>query len=228
MAKIEGYNNLIKAGENSDLGLAIQNLINDNLRYIKTAYLAKIISIENNKVSIKPLLRQSYNEEVLIVNNCLLAFPYSQLWQTQFKIKVGDIGVALVIENDISTYKQSGGEGLTATKRFKDLNDSIFIPFSLYTSLNNDNVNYKIENLSKTCKLEFDNQEIGTFKAKLITLQSQNTSLKEKLNELADLLEGMAGGLTAPDGHGHASTTAPESSGKFKAWASSLNTLFKD
>lgn len=222
------YQNLIKSGENNDLGLAIQNLINDNLRFIRTTYLAKIVSINENKVSIKPILRQKANEQVLIINNCMIAFPYSQLWQTQFKLKVGDIGVAIVIENDISSYKQSGNEGLNNTKRFKDVNDSIFIPLSLYTTLNNSEVNYKIENNNKSCKMEFNNDEIGIFKAKLITLESETTTLKAKLLELVSLLESMASGQTGADGHGHTSTTSPGSIGQFNSWGSSLNSLFKD
>ncbi|EOH4354748.1 hypothetical protein ACLQ0U_001535 [Campylobacter jejuni] len=228
MADNQEYQNLIKSGENNDLGLAIQNLINDNLRFIRTTYLAKIVSINENKVSIKPILRQKANEQVLIINNCMIAFPYSQLWQTQFKLKVGDIGVAIVIENDISSYKQSGNEGLNNTKRFKDVNDSIFVPLSLYTTLNNSIVNYKIENNNKSCKMEFNNDEIGIFKAKLITLESETTTLKSKLLELVSLLESMASGQTGPDGHGQTSTTSPGSIGQFNSWGSSLNSLFKD
>lgn len=228
MADNQEYQNLIKSGENNDLGLAIQNLINDNLRFIRTTYLAKIVSINENKVSIKPILRQKANEQILIINNCMIAFPYSQLWQTQFKLKVGDIGVAIVIENDISSYKQSGNEGLNNTKRFKDVNDSIFMPLSLYTTLNNSEVNYKIENNNKSCKMEFNNDEIGIFKAKLITLESETTTLKAKLLELVSLLESMASGQTGPDGHGQTSTTSPGSIGQFNSWGSSLNSLFKD
>ncbi|EFS7927410.1 hypothetical protein HW053_001492 [Campylobacter jejuni] len=222
------YQNLIQTGENTNLGFAIQNLINDNLRFIKTAYLAKIVSISENKVSIKPILKQNEKDSVLILNNVMICFPYSQLWQTQFKLKVGDIGVAIVIENDISSYKQSGNEGLNNTKRFKDVNDSVFIPFSLYQSLKNDDINFIIQNDKKNCKLEFDNNEIGILKAKLLTLESENTSLKKKFKELADLLESMASGQTGPDGHGHSSTTSPESIGKFNQWYNSLDSLFKD
>lgn len=178
MADNQEYQNLIKSGENNDLGLAIQNLINDNLRFIRTTYLAKIVSINENKVSIKPILRQKANEQVLIINNCMVAFPYSQLWQTQFKLKVGDIGVAIVIENDISSYKQSGNEGLNNTKRFKDVNDSIFIPLSLYTTLNNSDINYQIKDLGGTCLFEFDNAFDCNLKANNInTNANSNTSI---------------------------------------------------
>ncbi|WP_291952711.1 hypothetical protein [Campylobacter sp.] len=222
------YKNLLQTGQNTDLGASIQNLIDDNLKYIKTAFLCKIVGIENNKISIKPLLKQNYEEEVLILNNVMVGFSYSQNWQTQFKLKINDIGLAIVIQNDISSYKETGKEGLNNTRRFKDENDSIYIPLSLYTSLNNADVNFLIQNDKKTCKMEFNNDEIGIFKGKLLTLESENTTLKSKLKELAGLLEAMAGGDTAPDGHGHSSTTAPGSIGSFSKWGGSLDSLFKD
>lgn len=228
MANNEEYENLIQGGEGDDLGLAIQALINDNIKALGTAFLAKITAINGNKVSIKPIIKRKENEQVLIINNCLVAFSFSNLWQTQFKLKIGDIGIGLVMENDISLYKQKGNESLIQSERIKDKNDSIFIPLSLYKTLNNNDINYYLESSDKVCKFEFNNDNIGKFKAKLLTLESENTTLKKKLIELSGLLEKMAGGNTAADGHGHSSTTAPASVGSFSTWAASLDTLFKD
>ncbi|HDZ5042727.1 TPA: hypothetical protein RTG66_001564 [Campylobacter jejuni] len=222
------YQNLIQPTENSNIGFAIQNLINDNLKFIKTSYLAQITNIEDNKITIKPLLKQKEDDNTLILHNVLIGFSYSQHWQTQFKLKINDIGLAIVIENDITHYKQTGDGGLNNTKRFKDVNDSIFIPLSLYTTLKNDDINFIIQNDTKKCKLEFDNNEIGILKGKLLTLESETTSLKKKFKELADLLEGMAGGSTSATGHGHVVTTSPGSIGKFNKWYSALDTLLKD
>ena len=72
------YQNLIKSGQSADLGTAIQNLINDNLRNIQTAFLCEIVAIENNKIDIRPILRKSSDEKVLTINNCLIGFNYSQ------------------------------------------------------------------------------------------------------------------------------------------------------
>ena len=67
------------------------------------------------------------------------------------------------------------------------------------------------------------------FKAKLLTLESENTTLKRALKELADLLEAMASGSTSADGHGHTTITAPSSIGAFSGWYSgTINSLFKD
>lgn len=226
---MQEYQNLVKSGESADLGTAIQNLINDNLRFINTAFLAKIVKINQNTVDIQPILKQNASDKELIINNCLIAFNHSQLWDIQHKLKVGDIGIALVMQNDISVYKQNGQGGTVATRRFKDFNDAIYIPLSLYQTRPNADINYIIESHTKKCKLEFNNSEIGIFKAKLLTLESENTTLKRALKELADLLEAMASGSTSADGHGHTTITAPSSIGAFSSWYSgTINSLFKD
>lgn len=185
------YQNLIKSGESSDLGTAIQNLINDNLRNIQTAFLCEIVTINRNTLDIRPILRKSADEKILTVNNCLIAFNYSQNWSIQHKLKVGDIGIALVIQNDISSYKEQGKGGINATRRFKDANDAIYIPLSLYNSFSNDEINYQIKDLSGICLFEFDNSFDCNLTANNITSKANdNTTItsgaKNELTSGAD------------------------------------------
>ena len=172
------YKNLIRSGESSDLGTAIQNLINDNLRNIQTAFLAEIVAIENNRIDITPILRKDAKEQVLTINNCLVAFNYSQHWSIQHKLKIGDIGIALVMQNDISRYKEQGKGGINATRRFKDANDAIYIPLSLYNSFSNDAINYQVKDLSEKCLFEFTNDFDCNLKAINTTSEAQkNTNI---------------------------------------------------
>ena len=177
------YQNLIKSGQSADLGTAIQNLINDNLRNIQTAFLCEIVAIENNKIDIRPILRKSSDEKVLTINNCLIGFNYSQNWSIQHKLKIGDIGLALVIQNDISSYKEQGKGGINATRRFKDANDAIYIPLSLYNSFSNDDINYQIKDLSDKCLFEFTNEFDNNLKAINITSTAEkNTTINSGEN----------------------------------------------
>ena len=177
------YQNLIKSGQSADLGTAIQNLINDNLRNIQTAFLCEIVAIENNKIDIRPILRKSSDEKVLTINNCLIGFNYSQNWSIQHKLKIGDIGIALVIQNDISSYKEQGKGGINATRRFKDANDAIYIPLSLYNSFSNDEINYQIKDLSDKCLFEFTNEFDNNLKAINITSTAEkNTTINSGEN----------------------------------------------
>lgn len=221
------YENLVKSGESQDLGIAIQNLINDNIKALRTNFLAKVTNIENNRISFVKLIKDKEKEAIVTLNNVMVGFPYSQKWQIQHKLAINDIGLVFVLENDITTYKTSGSGGVVTNRRYKDINDCIFIPLSMYQSRNNQDINYIIESDTKKCKLEFNNDEIGIFKAKLLTLESENTTLKAKLIELANLLEGLASGSTSVvSAHSH--QTAPGSIGRFSSWANSLNQLFKD
>ena len=177
------YQNLIKSGQSADLGTAIQNLINDNLRNIQTAFLCEIVAIENNKIDIRPILRKSADEKILTINNCLIGFNYSQNWSIQHKLKIGDIGIALVIQNDISSYKEQGKGGINATRRFKDANDAIYIPLSLYNSFSNDDINYQIKDLSDKCLFEFTNEFDNNLKAINITSTAEkNTTINSGEN----------------------------------------------
>lgn len=227
MADFLEYENNIKSGTNVDLGSAIQSLITANVEDIKTHFLAQITSIEGNKISFKPIMRQRQEDENVIVNNIMVAFSFSGEWQEQFKLKVGDIGLVFITQDDISSYKNTGEGGVCSTRRIKDINDAIFLPCSLFKSLKNDDINYILKDKDEKCLLEFNNDKIGTLRAKLLILESETTTLKKKLNELTELLEAMARGSTSPDTAGHVATTAPGSIGTFYSWYNSLDELFK-
>lgn len=167
------YQNFTEYGE--DVGEVINELINDKLKVLTTSFLAKIISINGNKVSITPIFKTNAKDESVIINNCLVCYPSSQNWQVQYKLKVGDIGVALAIQNDISTYKASGSGGVTQTQRFKDLNDSVFLPLSLFNSLKNDDINYIIKSSNNKCLFEFTNDFNNDLKAVNITETAEQT-----------------------------------------------------
>lgn len=219
----EEYQSLIPQ-KSEDIGTALQNLINDNLKNINTSFLGRISKINGNKVSIVPVLKTKATDSTVTINNCMVCFPMSGFWNVQYKLKVGDIGVAIVMKDDISGYKNNGKTGLNATKRNMDIQDSVFVPFSLFKTLTNDDINFLIENDTKTCKLEFDNDENGTLKAKLLTLQSETTTLKTKLSDLATILENALINQSSSGTQPFAPATVAE----FASWKTSLDTLFKD
>lgn len=207
---MSGYGNLIQPNETTDLGLAIQRLIENNLDNINTCYLARISAINGNKVSIVPAMKKSQTDKTVVVNNCMVAFPWSGFWQTEYKLKTGDIGLAIAVQHDISSYKANGQEGLTQTSRTKDINDSVFFPLSLFDTLPNGDINFVIKSTDGVCKLEFDNANNGVLQAQLIALKSENTTLKTELQNLADILIS-GGGVPA-----------------LTAWKSNLDNLFSE
>ena len=165
------YKPIDTSADENDLGLAIQNLIQENIKALNTCFLAKIVAINGNKVSISQVIK-SENESEVIVNDCLVAFPFSSVWQIQYALKTGDIGIALVINKDISGYKQGGAECVAITSRYKDLNDSIFIPLSLFKTLPNDSVDFTIKGESD--ELTFKKGELLIQCAKKADFKAQN------------------------------------------------------
>lgn len=140
----ENYTPIDTADEQGDLGAAIQTLILENLKSLKTCFLAEITAIEKQFVSVKPIIKADTKESDVIINDCLVAFFMSGEWHTQFKLKVGDIGLCIVNGRDLSDYKGSGSGGVAPSKRFKNMNDSIFFPLSLYKSKEVESVDFTI------------------------------------------------------------------------------------
>lgn len=218
------YNSLIPTANNDNIGQALQALIQDNIARIDTSFLAKIVSINNNKVSISPIIKRKTTDTTTVYNNCLIGFNKSGNWTTQFKLKKGDIGLAIVVQDDITSYKNSGKGGLNTTGRIQDKNDSIFIPFSLFDTLANNDINYLIESSDKKCKLEFSNENVGILQATLLSLKSENTTLKNKLVELANFLDS-AMIIQTPSGIQPFDNPTRTN---FSNWKNSLDDLFQE
>lgn len=244
------YKQLNPVTNKDDIGVAINLLIQDNIKKVNTSFIAEIVSINGNKVSIKKKIKDKANDKDTIYNNCMIGFSQSGFWQEQFKLKVGDDGIAFVMQDDVSNYKSTGKGGINPSGRIQDKNDSVFIPLSLFETLQNNDINYLLKSLDGICKLEFNNDNICTLQAKeivintqnnlakvdfkedglieftstLLSLKSENTTLKTKLKELSTILRNALIDQT-PSG------TQPFNSATITAfanWDTSLNDLFKD
>ena len=225
--------NLIKQGSQRQDGWNINQLIEQNLKNARFAFLAKITSLNGNKISVCEIARRNDKEKNPIINNVLVAQPKSGKWRIQFDLKIGDIGLCVCNDSDLSIYKSKGtGDYLVNTDRQHDLNDCIFLPLSLYTQDGTDGLNFIISDENNTNFIKFNNgnldiqcEQLATIKGQLVTIQSAQTSLKAVLQNLAGIL-GSATTQTN-NNHNHA-TFSPDDRGALSAWASELNQLFKD
>ncbi len=123
--------------------LTIPNLINkiiqNQINQIHTCFIAKIVSIseDKTKVSVINCNKYVFGDEVQnssIINDCLVAIPYANNLNIFFPLGVGDFGICVVCESDINSFKQTGDICVPASKRKFNINDSIFIPLSLKNS----------------------------------------------------------------------------------------------
>lgn len=232
MAEIKQEQNILTQGIKGNDGLAIQRLIEQNLKNARFCFLAKITALNGNKISCVDISKRNEKDKNPILNNVLVAQPKSGKWRIQFDLKVGDIGLCVVNDSDLSIYKQGGNNDfLVSTDRSHDLNDSIFLPLSLYTQQGIDNLNFIISDENNANFIKFNNgnldiqsEQITTLKSQLITIQSAQTTLKQVLANLGGILQGAT--TQTASSHQHA-TFSPSDKSALSGWVSSLNTLFK-
>lgn len=233
MGEIKQERNILKQGINGNDGEIIQNIISQNLKNARFAFLAKITSLNGNKISVCEIARRNDKEQNPIINNVLVAQPKSGKWRIQFDLKVGDIGLCVCNDSDLSIYKSKGtGDYLVNTDRQHDLNDCIFLPLSLYTQQGTDGLNFIISDENNANFIKFNNgnldiqsEQIAKLKGQLVTIQSAQTSLKAVLQNLAGILGGAV--TQTNNSHNHA-TFSPSDKSALSAWSSGLNQLFKD
>lgn len=233
MAEIKQERNILKQGINGNDGEIIQNIISQNLKNARFAFLAKITSLNGNKISVCEIARRNDKEKNPIINNVLVAQPKSGKWRIQFDLKVGDIGLCVCNDSDLSIYKSKGtGDFLVNTDRQHDLNDCIFLPLSLYTQQGTDGLNFIISDENNANFIKFNNgnldiqcEQIAKLKGQLVTIQSAQTTLKAVLQNLAGILTGAT--TQTNNSHNHA-TFSPSDKSALNAWSSGLNNLFKD
>lgn len=139
------YQTNLDISEQQDLGLAIQKLIEANVKNACTSYLAQITSIAGNKLHIKPIIKDNADDKEVIINNALVAFPSSSIWSIQFKLRVGDIGLVVVTDKDNTSYKNTGGGGIAKTKRNHNISDAIFFPVSMFKTAPIDSIDFAIQ-----------------------------------------------------------------------------------
>lgn len=230
---IEQAKNIIPQGERTDTAQAVQELVSQNINNIKTAFLAKIVSINGNRVSIQALARVNDKEKNPIINNVPIAQTLSGEWKMQYDLKIGDIGLVIVCEGDISAFKYNDSKDFKATTNRKhDINDSIYIPVSLNLQRTPQNINFTITDTAGENYITFtdgflniESKAITTMKAQLFTLQSATTTLKTELIKLINILNAS---ITGTDGHGHDTTTFNGASqGALSGWAKGLDNLFE-
>ena len=229
----EQAQNIIPQGARDDSARAVQDLIAQNIANIKTAFLAKITAINGNRVSVQEIAKSTAKGKTPIINNVPIAQPLSGEWRIQFDLKVGDIGLCVVCESDISAFKYNDSAAFkVATNRKHDFNDSIFLPLSLNLQEPARGVNFKISDTNnknylifKDGNLTIESEQITHLKARLFTMQSAATTLKTELIKLANILKSSK--TASAGGHTHATFAGGDQSA-LSAWAAGLDNLFEN
>ena len=114
----------------------IDNTINNN---INMPFIARVTAVKNNKVDVTPLYMLTFNNQPIqspTYYNILVGLPLTGKAYINNPIQVGDIGLCIVTDRDITTYADTGTEGPVVTQRRFSKMDSVFIPLSMYKQSN--------------------------------------------------------------------------------------------
>lgn len=179
---MDSFKNPIGATDNQSLGVAIQKLIEDNVKRINTSFLARIESINGGGlVDVVDIINQRDDIDNAVIPNAIYGVPSSSLWQVSHNAKVGDIGLAIVIKSDINIYKSNKKGGKPTTKRLFNENDCIFIPLTLLNYPSTDD--YSIKSSDNKIKINLTNDSIN------LTTEKSNIELKDKINLTSDSVD---------------------------------------
>ena len=190
----------------------IQKLIKNQLDSINTCFIAKITEIKENKVSVIDINKFVVGEEQKdkpIIIDCLVALPQSKNFTFSIPLQKDDVGICLVLQEDYSNYKKNGSiTNQPNTPRRFDISDSIFIPFSLFNTLEikedtasieiKDNFEIKIEKEMKLeCseKLEIKTKELKIETESEIEIKNSKGSLMDVCDTLIQMMDLVASGL---------------------------------
>lgn len=119
----------------SDLGNdynALMFMIKQQLLGINTAELVKVEAVNgDNTVDIKPLLSLPTAQGTYIKNTTIYNIPYTRIQggknALDIKPEVGDIGIVVYCQRDISNVLRSKGEANPNSNRFYSASDGVYV-----------------------------------------------------------------------------------------------------
>lgn len=186
----------------------IEKLIDNRVRQINTCFIAEVTEIKEKFVSVintNKYMFQGKPMDYPIINNVLVCFPHVNNCKISLPLAVGDIGICIVAQGDISNFKQSGERSIPNSARKFDITDSIFIPFSLFNTQDiqeNFMIEYKedtkitisddtLEILHKENTIEITSDGINITGKDNVAIESKNSTLKNTQTDPIEIGNGM-------------------------------------
>ncbi|RDU70428.1 hypothetical protein CQA66_08445 [Helicobacter aurati] len=200
----------------------IEKLIDNRVRQINTCFIAEVTEINEKFVSVINTNKYMFQGKPIdypIINNVLVCFPHVNNCKISLPLEVGDIGLCVVAQGDISNFKQSGGRSIPNSARKFDITDSIFIPFSLFNTkdiqenfmieykddtkiiISDDGINIthkdsKIEISEDSVNIESKNSTLKNSQTEPIEISNSMGSLLNVCEHLISMMDLLSNGLT--------------------------------
>lgn len=124
----------------------VNDLIDQRLRQMQTAYPAEVVSYDpsNSTVTVKPLFIEAWrgpNDERVVedieneadthVENVIVAFPRSGSFRIAWPINPGDTGFVIVAKYSLDRFRDQGGQQDPGDLRKFTMSGSVFFPVNV-------------------------------------------------------------------------------------------------
>lgn len=127
-----GYN----LGDVKNIGSMVKKIVNDVIdNSINAPFIGRVIAVKGNKVDVTPIYMFTFSSipvAPVIYYNLLVGQQLTGKASVNNPIQIGDIGLCIVTDRDITNYASTGIEGPLDTQRRFSKMDSIFMPLSMY------------------------------------------------------------------------------------------------
>lgn len=127
-----GYN----LGDVKNIGSMVKKIVNDIIdNSINAPFIGRVTTVKGNKVDVTPIYTFTFNSipvAPVMYRNLLVGQQLTGKASVNNPIQIGDIGLCIVTDRDITNYASTGMEGPLDTQRRFSKMDSIFMPLSLY------------------------------------------------------------------------------------------------
>lgn len=127
-----GYN----LGDVKNIGSMVKKIVNDVIdNSINAPFIGRVMAVKGNKVDVTPIYTFTFNSipvAPVIYYNLLVGQQLTGKASVNNPIQIGDIGLCIVTDRDITNYTSTGIEGPLDTQRRFSKMDSIFMPLSMY------------------------------------------------------------------------------------------------
>lgn len=194
-----------------DIPSMINKLIENKINLINTSFIAEVTAIKENRVSVVNVNKYVFGNEVKeypIINNVLVAMPATKNNALNLPISIGDKGLCIVLQSDITNYKNTGNSSIPNSARRFDIADSIFLPLSLYIQENIKEKQLDIKNEQNLFSMSEDGITMNTQKELNFSCDNLVINAKEPLeignstgtllsviNDLITMMDALAEGL---------------------------------
>lgn len=127
-----GYN----LGDIKNIGSMVKKIVNDIIdNSINAPFIGRVMAVKGNKVDVTPIYTFTFNSipvAPVIYYNLLVGQQLTGKASVNNPVQIGDIGLCIVTDRDITNYASTGMEGPLDTQRRFSKMDSIFMPLSMY------------------------------------------------------------------------------------------------